>query len=199
MTYIQGGQAASALLLIQNIAQKLPNETLLLYDIGLSEEEARGLTNFCNTSKCTVIQFDLTHFPSYVTDEHMRAFRPLIIKDALRHCRSILFIENNMRVRATPAEIRDALRHANESGVLGWTTRQAVSSRTHPKMFDYFQTNRDSFIFLPMVSLDAVFFIESKAVVDKILLPWIKCTLTLECIHPIGNLISENFKQHITN
>lgn len=186
VTYVLNGQAPSAILLIQNIAQKLANETLLIYDLGLSEEDSRSLTTYCNNSKCTVIPYDLTKFPSHVADEHMHAFRPLIIKDALRRYHSILLIENNMRVRGTAQEIHDALLHANESGVLGWTTRQAVSSRTHPKMFDYFQMNRDSFIFLPMVSMDAVFFIQSQTVEEKILLPWIKCTLTLECIHPIG-------------
>lgn len=186
VTYILNGQAPSAILLIQNIAQKLANETLLLYDLGLSEEDSRSLTTYCNNSKCTVIPYDLTPFPSHVADEHMHAFRPLIIKDALQRCHSILFIENNMRVRGTPFDMRDALRQANRTGVLGWTTRQAVSSRTHPKMFDYFVTNQDSFIFLPMVSMDAVFFIGSESMFGKILLPWIKCTLTLECIHPIG-------------
>lgn len=186
VTYVLTGQAPSAILLIQNVAQKLSNETLLLYDLGLSEDDSRSLTTYCNNSKCTVIPYDLTRFPSHVADEHMHAFRPLIIKDALRRCHSILFLENNMRVRGSPNEIRDARRHANVTGVLGWTTRQAVSSRTHPKMFDYFQTNQDSFIFLPMVSLDAVFLIESPTMNEKILLPWIKCTLTLECIHPIG-------------
>lgn len=186
VTYILNGQAPSAILLIQNIAQKLPNETLLLYDLGLSEDDSRSLTTFCNTSKCTVIPYALARFPSHVADERMHAFRPLLIKDALHRCQRILFIENNMRVRGTHQEMHDALRRANVTGVLGWTTRQAVSSRTHPKMFDYFVTNQDNYIFLPMVSMDAVFFIGSQQMNDKILLPWIKCTLTLECIHPIG-------------
>lgn len=187
VTYILNGQAPSAILLIQNVAVKLPNETLLLYDIGLSDDDSRALNTFCNNTKCSVITYDLTHFPSYVTDEHMHAFRPIIIKDALSRSKSILFIENNVRFRGTSSDIHDVLvKHANESGVLGWTTRQAVSSRTHPKMFDYFQTDSENFIFLPMVSMDIVLFIDSKTVIDKILLPWIKCTLTLECIRPIG-------------
>lgn len=130
---------------------------------------------------------DSIQFPAYVSDERMHAFRPLLIKDAINHSESILFIDNNVRIRGLTNDRRAELfRHLNESGVLGWTTRLAVSSRTHPKMFVYFQTDAENFIFLPMVSLDVVFFVDSDVVNEKILLPWIKCTLTLECIHPIG-------------
>lgn len=189
VSYVLNGQAASAISLIQNIASKLPNETLILYDIGLSDDDSRALNTYCNNTKCSVITYDLSQFPAYVSDERMHAFRPLLIKDALNHSKTILFIENNVRIRSLTNEHRFKLfRHVNDSGVLGWTTRLAVSSRTHPKMFDYFQTDAENFMFLPMVSMDAVLFIDSELVNEKILLPWIKCTLTLECIHPIGKL-----------
>lgn len=189
VSYVLGGQAASAISLIQNIASKLPNDTLLLYDIGLSEDDSRALSTYCNNTKCILIVYDLTQFPAYVSDERMRAFRPLLIKDALNHSKTVLFIENNVRIRSLTNEYRSELfAHLNGSGVLGWTTRLAVSSRTHPKMFDYFQTDAEDFMFLPMVSMDAVLFVDADMVSEKILLPWIKCTLTLECIHPIGKL-----------
>lgn len=187
VSYVLNGQAAAAISLIQNIGTKLPNETLLLYDIGLSDDDSRALNAYCNNTKCSVIGYDLSQFPAYVSDERMHAFRPIIIKDALNHSKCILFIENNVRIRNLSNDFRtELINHVNGSGVLGWTTRLAVSSRTHPKMFDYFQTDADNFIFLPMVSMDAVLFVDSNLVIEKILLPWIKCTLTPECIHPIG-------------
>lgn len=187
VSYVLNGQTAAAISLIQNIVSKLPNDTLLLYDVGLSEDDSRALNTYCNNTKCSVIVYDLSVFPAYVSDERMHAFRPLLIKDALNHSKSILFIENNVRIRSlTPEHRAELFRLANESGVQGWTTRLAVSSRTHPKMFEYFQTDDENFMFLPMVSMDAVLFVDSELVNEKILLPWIKCTLTLECIHPIG-------------
>lgn len=187
VSYVLNGQAAAAISLIQNIGTKLPNDTLLLYDIGLSDDDSRALNIYCNNSKCSVIVYDLSQFPAYVSDERLHAFRPILIKDALNHSKCILFIENNVRIRGLTAEYRTELfHHLNSSGVLGWTTRLAVSSRTHPKMFDYFQTDAENFMFLPVVSMDAVLFVDTELVNEKILLPWIKCTLTLECIHPIG-------------
>lgn len=185
VTYVQDGQAPSAILLSQNIAAKFPNEYLLIYDLGLSEDESRALTTYCNSSKCSVINYDLSVFPSYVKDERMHAYRPIVIKDALMRSKNILFAENYIRIRGTSRDLYD-FRSKGSTGVLGWTTPKAVSTRTHPKMFDYFQTDADDFYFLRMVEMDTVFFSDTPLVIEKILLPWIKCTLTLECIDPIG-------------
>lgn len=202
VSYVLNGQAASAISLIQNIALKLPNDTLLLYPIGLSETDSHALSTYCNTTKCAVIAYDLTRFPPHVSDERMHAFRPILIKDALMRSSKILFIENNVRINKMSQEFRNKIMSdANDSGVLGWTTRQAVSSRTHPRMFPYFQTNEEDFMFLPMVSMEAVFFFDSDVVNGKILLPWIKCSLTLECILPIGKicLVSLLYSSHYSN
>lgn len=187
VTYVLNGQAASGILLAQNMAIKLPQEQLLIYDLGLSIDDSHALNAFCNNSKCTVIIYDLSQFPSI--DDRQHTFRPLIIKDSLTRSRTVLFIENNVRIHGSSKDINMMrLKSENGSGILGWTTRQAVSSRTHPKMFEYFETDMDSFLFLPMISMDVVFFVDTSIVNEKILLPWIKCTLTQECIHPIGKL-----------
>lgn len=186
VTYVQEGQAPSAILLSQNIASKFPSEYLLIYDLGLSEEDLRALSAYCNSSRCTVITFDLTVFPSYVSDQRMHAYRPIVIKDALMRSKSILFAENYMRIRGSSRDLIDLQTKVAETGVLGWNTPTAVSTRTHPKMFDYFQTDADDFFFLRMVDLDTVLFMDTVFVTEKILLPWIKCALTLECIDPIG-------------
>ncbi|XP_061401297.1 uncharacterized protein LOC133337049 [Musca vetustissima] len=186
VTYVQEGQAPSAILLSQNIASKFPNEYLMIYDLGLSEEELRALTAYCNNSRCTVISYDLSVFPSHVADQRMHAYRPIIIKDALIRSKSILFAENYIRIRGTSRDLSDLQKHLHLVGVLGWNSPTAVSTRTHPKMFDYFQTDADDFIFLRMVDLDTVLFEDTAFVAEKILLPWIKCALTLECIDPIG-------------
>lgn len=187
VTYALPGELASTILYAQNIAAKLPNEQLLVYDLGLVESDLHTLQAFCNSSRCSVISYDLTSLPSYVTDENMHAFRPIIIHDALARARAILFTENSVRLRGTGKELTDIrAKTENGSGVMGWTTQQAVTSRTHPKMFDYFDTDADNFLFLPMVSLDFVLFASTPAVNDKIMLPWVRCMLTPECLHPIG-------------
>lgn len=187
VTYVQEGQAPSAILLSQNIALKFPNEHLIIYDLGLSEEDLKSLNAYCNNSiRCTVISYDLSVFPSHVADQRMHAYRPLVIKDALMRSKAILFAENFIRIRGSSRDLYDLKKKLHLVGVLGWNTPTAVSARTHPKMFEYFQTDADDFFFLRMVDLDTVLFEDTPFVSEKILLPWIKCALTLECLDPIG-------------
>jgi len=143
-----------------------------------------------------VITYDLSEFPSFVADQRTHAYRPIVIKDGLMRARSVLFLENSMRVRGGSAQLRSlqsivmnpgvGKSAVKSAGVLGWNTATAVSSLTHPKMFDYFESKAEEFNFLRMVDLDAVFFSDSSLVAEKIMLPWLKCCLTLECIDPIG-------------
>ncbi|XP_052841345.1 uncharacterized protein LOC128255691 [Drosophila gunungcola] len=196
VTYVLEGQAASAIILAQNIAAKLPTEYLLIYDLGVSDQQLRDLGAYCNNSRCSVITYDLSEFPSFVGDQRTHAYRPIVIKDGLMRARSVLFLENNMRVRGSSAQLQSlqsivmkpGVKRAGvkNAGVLGWNTPTAVSSLTHPKMFDYFASKAEEFNFLRMVDLDAVFFSDSPLVTEKIMLPWLKCCLTLECIDPIG-------------
>lgn len=189
ITYVLNGQIASTILLAQNIAAKLPNDTLLIYDLGLNINDLHTLNSACNTTKCIIITYDFSPLPSYILDDNkMHAFRPIIIQDALQRSKIILFIENNIRIHGSNNELNNLIRKTElNSGILGWTTsRQAVSSRTHPRTFYYFQTDADSFLFLPMVSMDFVIFVNNNKIINDIMLQWIKCTLTLECIHPIG-------------
>lgn len=189
VTYALPGQIASTILYAQNIAAKMPKETLLIYDLGLSEDDLHVLNGFCNNS-CSIVTYDFSQFPSYIMDEKSHAFRPIIIKDALSRSKTILFTENYIRLKGTSKSFTDIRKKTEEKnhGVLGWSTRpiQPVSSHTHPKMFEFFDLDADSFYFVPLVSMDVVFFHHNKIVIDTIMLPLLKCVLTPECLHPIG-------------
>lgn len=173
---------------------KLPAQPLLVYDLGLAEADLHILQGSCNSTAathCTVITYDMSRLPAHVVDRSMHAFRPIIIHDALARSKLILFTENSVRLRGSSNVVRDLedvrLRAENStSGVLGCATKQPVTSRTHPKMFEYFEIAVDNFYFLPMTSLEFVFFRNSATVNEKVLLPWVRCALTLECLHPIG-------------
>uniref|UniRef100_A0A2M4BRZ5 Putative secreted protein n=1 Tax=Anopheles marajoara TaxID=58244 RepID=A0A2M4BRZ5_9DIPT len=193
VTYALPGELASTVLFVQNVAMKLPNQALLVYDLGLAEADLHTLQAFCNSSTvhCAVITYDLSTLPAHVSDHSMHAFRPIIIHDALARSKVILFTENNVRLKGGRNGARDIeeirIRTENStSGVLGCATKQPVTSRTHPKMFEYFEIAVDNFFFLPMTSLEFVFFRNSPTVNEKVLLPWVRCALTLECLHPIG-------------
>lgn len=64
--------------------------------------------------------------------------------------------------------------------------KNAVSSRTHKKMFDYFHTEADNFLFVQMVTADIIILVNNESTHKEVMLPWVQCALTQDCIHPIG-------------
>lgn len=187
---VNGANSYNAYSVIQNSNN---NNNLNLNNINNNNFSQVGSTS---SFKCLLIKFDLvaSGFPSYVIeDAQMHAFRPLIVRHALhRLSSSVLFLENSVRLRPNSAgELAELRRLVEASGVAGWRTEPtlAVSARTHQKMYEYFHTDDDNFKFLKMLSLDALLFVDRPAVNQRILLPWIKCALIPECIHPIGEFV----------
>lgn len=63
---------------------------------------------------------------------------------------------------------------------------RAVSSLTHKKMFEYFHTEADNFLFLQMVDLRRLLVVNTDKTHRETMLPWVQCALTRDCVHPIG-------------
>lgn len=72
------------------------------------------------------------------------------------------------------------------AGILTWPMKKAVSSLTHKKMFEYFHTEAENFLFLQMIDAQRLIVVNTPAIHRHIMLPWIQCSLTPDCIHPIG-------------
>ncbi|XP_060810907.1 uncharacterized protein LOC106139140 isoform X2 [Amyelois transitella] len=200
VTYARGDDHALAVSFVR-AAQQLPF-TVLLYNLGLKPYSLSVVSNYCNSSKCAIIDFDLEAFPSHVSDESIHAFRPLIIQHALSRVGGVVFCESSQRWRRGVGELSalwarvrgagvgggggaGAGRAGGALGVLAWPLRPAVTSLTHPRMFHYFHANIDDFLFMQMVDVTRLVIANKPATAD-IMRPWIQCALTLDCIMPIG-------------
>ncbi|XP_075992950.1 uncharacterized protein LOC142987886 isoform X2 [Anticarsia gemmatalis] len=184
VTYARADAHALAVSFVR-AAARLPY-TVLLYNLGLKPYSLAIVSNYCNSSKCAIIDFDLDAFPYHVSDESIHAFRPLIIQHALSRVGGVVFCDASQRWTGTPAEL-DALwrRALAGGGVLAWPRRAAVTSLTHPRMFDYFHANIDDFLFVQMLDVTRLI-VANKPQVAEVMRPWIQCALTCECIMPIG-------------
>lgn len=200
VSYVQMGQLAASILHLQNLASvMMPSEAnLLIYDLGLSEADAQTLSMFCNSStiKCSIlsIQHDFSRYPSYIMDDKLKLFRPLIIKHALSRFKTILFTANHVRLRGSGKLFTDMRKKTEEQNHVASLEikKLPITSNTHPRMFDYFNSDADSFLFVRQVTLDAVYFHHSRFLDEKIMLPWIKCVFTINCIQPIGASANSN-------
>ena len=81
------------------------------------------------------------------------------------------FITNN---------ISHLVSRAEKEGILAWRLDLPISALTHPKMFTFFQTKRDQFLFVHMVDSNQIIIFNHQAIHDRVMLPWVKCALTEE-------------------
>lgn len=65
---------------VKNISHFLPNNSILVYSIGLNDDALQAARSVCNSSKCNVIQFDLSPFPAHAEDDRLHVYRPLVIQ-----------------------------------------------------------------------------------------------------------------------
>ncbi|KAI5634492.1 hypothetical protein NE865_12825 [Phthorimaea operculella] len=186
VTHARGDQHAEAVSFVR-AAARLPY-TVLLYNLGLKPYSLAVVQSYCNSSKCAVIDLDLSEFPSHVSDESIHAFRPLVIQHALSRVGGVIFCESWQRWAGSPAALAELWARAAAPGgtnVVAWTRRAAVTSLTHPRMFHYLHASIDDFLFVPMVQADALLVADSPAS-QQVMKPWIRCALTIDCIMPIG-------------
>ena len=89
-------------------------------------------------------------------------------------------------VRFTSAEIYLLQSQAERVGVVAWPLTFPTSALTHYNMFSYFNTTHENYYFHKMVESDGIILYNTEAVHNKLMLPWVKCALTEECVAPVG-------------
>ncbi|XP_028158298.1 uncharacterized protein LOC114351328, partial [Ostrinia furnacalis] len=164
---------------------------VLVYNLGLKPYSLAVLSSFCNSSKCSVVDFDLAAFPSHVSDESIHAFRPLIIQHALSRTGGVVFSDSGLEWAGDAAALAALWARAAGGagagaggGLLAWPRRAAVTSLTHPRMFRYLRARPDDFLFVQMVEAERLVLAARPPVPDVMRL-WVQCALTLDCIMPI--------------
>ncbi|XP_014673108.1 PREDICTED: uncharacterized protein LOC106813482 [Priapulus caudatus] len=166
-----------------SVRRHLANSTLVIYGVGLSPDDNYDLKTFCN---CTYRKFQFEDYPSHVSILKLHAYRPIIIQETLNEFGMVIYLDPSVRV--TTPDIAPYLRRARASSVLAWKLPSALptSALTHEKMFTYFNTKRDSYYFHHMVEPRNLVAYNTEAVHQHVMLPWLQCALTPQCIAPIG-------------
>ncbi|XP_041976809.1 uncharacterized protein LOC121731461 [Aricia agestis] len=183
VTVARGDQHARVVAFVRAAAH-LPY-TVLVYNIGLKPYSLAVVSNYCNSSKCAVIDFDLSVFPSHVSDESITAYRPLVIQHALSRVGGVVYSEAGWRWTGTGAGLARAWSGAGPLGVRAWPRRAAVTSLTHPRMFRHLHATLEDFLFVQQLDAERLLLRARPATVD-VMRAWVRCALALDCIMPIG-------------
>lgn len=78
---------------VRNISHFLPNNSIVIYSVGLNEDSLQSIRIACNSTKCNVIHFDISLFPAHVEDDRLHVYRPLVIQVTGFLCNNI-YVQN---------------------------------------------------------------------------------------------------------
>lgn len=184
VTAVTSGDSDLTVEFIRSHQHCFPNHLLLIYDIGLDSEEFLLVYKFCNNTNCTIRKFNFDNYPSHVSNLKLFAHRPIIIQEVLDQAGAVIWIDVNFKIISS--QIDGVLQKAQKEGLVSWSIDQPTSTLTHPKMFDYFQTRQDNFYFHRMVEPSHILLYNTGLIHQHLMLPWVQCALTPDCIAPIG-------------
>ena len=76
---------------------------------------------------------------------------------------------------------------ARKYGIAAWLKgKDTTSYLTHPKMFTYFNEIPKNYYFHTAVRPNHLILFNTEKIHNEVMLQWVKCALTEECIKPIG-------------
>ena len=87
-------------------------------------------------------------------------------------------------------KIEKYLVKSKKNGILTWPRSEPVSQLTHPSMFSYFSTKPSEFHFVHMLDTTQFILYNNQKVHKNLMLTWVKCALSEECIAPRGSKFS---------
>ncbi|XP_011631535.1 uncharacterized protein LOC105423481 [Pogonomyrmex barbatus] len=114
---------------VRNVSHFLPNNSIVIYSVGLNEDSLQSIRLTCNSTRCNVTHFDLNPFPAHVEDDTLHVYRPLVIQTALNTLGSIIYMDSNVRLNSS--DIAKYL--CPKSGILTWPTRHTGEFNKKPQ------------------------------------------------------------------
>ncbi|XP_071955764.1 uncharacterized protein [Antedon mediterranea] len=173
--------------MITSIQAHMPNKKIIIYDLGISKHKVKSMKWMCNVE---IRKINYTFYPSHVEMHDNMAWKILAIKELLMEYGAVLFVSPKIRLRA-PVSI--LLQYASKHhGIIGKVNyNNKTIDVTHPSLYRKFGLKYDIFKMFPdspMLSDDALLFVNNSAIYPTILQPLMSCTLTHTCIAPTGSV-----------
>ncbi|CAI9720526.1 Hypothetical predicted protein [Octopus vulgaris] len=182
---VEPGQYKQVIDLLESVHRYLPHSLLILYDLDIDSSENVMLKKHCNNTKsCILTPFDFKRYPSHLKDLSTKSYRPLCIQEILNRYGGVIWADSSEHFITN--KMNQSVTQAQTIGLVAWTIKEPTSSLTHPKMFQYFKTKPENYYFHRAVESSHLIVFNLDRIHHELMLPWVRCALTQECISPTG-------------
>ena len=184
MTGISSNHFNEAQDMIGGIQSKLPYTRLIVYDLGLNDQERDQLATYCNVQ---VRPFNFSKYPPHTKRLETYAWKPILTAETSREYEVVLYGDASMRI--INAEKLPSLL-LKFPYVAGRMDTHLITVMTHDSTLKYLKLNlsREMAAKIMNGTVEAnfcVWFTES--IKEKWLKRWLDCALHKECIAPHGS------------
>lgn len=171
-----------------SVKQNFPDFHLIVYDLGLSPEQAELTRQNCD---CELIRFDASNNYSkispHVADLRTYAWKPLIIQEALRNHETVMYIDSSIRFYNN--ELEPVLSTLRQVGLLTQYIGLKLTCYTNPLQFNWFGEEASSYKDFDTIEANILFF-HRNFLSSLIVKAWVQCALDKNCIAPPGSRLS---------
>ncbi|XP_013421930.1 uncharacterized protein LOC106181926 isoform X1 [Lingula anatina] len=168
-----------------------PSTNLVIYDLGLRESQREFIQTWCRTE---LLKFDFKSFPPHFATVDQFAWKPIIIREAVRRFGVILWSDAGSDIRGPLTKIREYLHLDKYFFVQGQDTDMVETC--HKMMFDYLHQNVTRFKGKYSYAGGLHGWVKDSRAFNEILQPWVTCAMNVDCISPNGaSLYDHRFDQ----
>ena len=170
--------------MIATVQMHLPHTKLIIYDLGLTENQHEDVSSYCNVE---LRMFPFENYPPYFKHLRVFAWKPVMVSSVAQEYEVILYGDASLRLCGSVQEmLLPLLREFPFSP--GPTSPRPFVTMTREGMLDYLQFNlsrKEGFETLPRAMQGGIFIIwANKMMMDKFLNNWADCAIHEKCIDP---------------
>eukprot|EP00053_Salpingoeca_punica_P014842 m.135123 g.135123 ORF g.135123 m.135123 type:complete len:422 (+) comp16553_c0_seq6:1566-2831(+) len=170
-----------------------PGQKVLLYDLGLSQDQLDQVACWANVE---VRQFNFSAVPLHVRNLYTYAWKPLVIQEALQMHAAVLVLDGGAELRQSLAPIKERL--LAQGGFFSAQQSNTVGRKTHPDTFAFFKQDPRAFDDKPFCAANVQAYIRDSRPARNIVPAMAACALDEDCIAPAGSgRESHNYDQSV--
>jgi hypothetical protein len=168
---------------IKSVHEYFPNKILIIYDLGMTHEMIDRVLRNC---KCSIRSLHAKYrklFP-HLGNLKNYAWKPLIIADAMKYYKQIMYIDASIRFKSSDAN--DLIEKSSKTGVVASFLGFRLPCFTHPDTFKWFGETSESYDQFGTIEGNFIF-LNRNFLTILILKAWVTCALDESCIAPKGS------------
>lgn len=177
--------------MISSAQRHMPKNKIIVYDLGIDTLSVLKVKKMCNVQ---LRRFPFGKYPGHVKNIHTYAWKPLIIKEALKEFGVIFYGDSSVRFHKSLQNLFPYLKrnHGFMQHIHSFTPRHPDGQyyMTHPQTFKELKIKRSAYFrdvgATPWISAGRVLHVNSSYIQKNLIEPMVNCALRSDCISPKG-------------